>query len=222
MIASYKMLNLESPVMAERLAYLDFKLLFTGAISRKDIASEFSIARATAGVAVNLYREYRPENIRQDRNPNTCILARGNYRPLVEIEASIGLQMLTHGFDKQHFMTKPKHNPNLELAAVTAVTRAMANSYAISADLLQDALGRVNCLFYPQALIQEDDNWLIRGYNSTRQRYETLPFTALTRVHEHSDICAETEESLFYDPDWPKLAGNFRYTAPQLTVGVEL
>lgn len=88
---SYKMLNLESPAMAERLAYMDFKLYFTGAISRAEIAAAFSVAPVTASLVVSLYRDYRPENIVHDRNPNICILARNAYKPLVEIAPKVGL-----------------------------------------------------------------------------------------------------------------------------------
>ncbi|TOB11095.1 transcriptional regulator, partial [Vibrio parahaemolyticus] len=46
----------------ERLAYVDFKLFFTGKVSRADLKGAFGIAEAAASRVLTEYSKLRPNN----------------------------------------------------------------------------------------------------------------------------------------------------------------
>lgn len=216
---SFADLCVESIAVAEQLTYIDFKLLFTGFIERSDLMSRFDITNTRASTVISAYKEYRPENVAHRKSLLVTELTIDTYHPLVDIQPEIGLQMLMHGFDSCYFTKTHStvtsmlcHQPKLDLYRTAAITRALHNHHAISSDLRQQQ-HQVNCLLYPLALIQENEQWMIRCYNSTLQVYCSLPITTLERVKSHTDIQPESSESLFADPGWQQLSSRHHYFA---------
>ncbi|MEF1336715.1 transcriptional regulator, partial [Vibrio rotiferianus] len=90
-IDSTKLTNKKS----KRLAYIDFKLFFTGHVSRADLNEVFGIAEAASSRALTEYSALRPKN--KVQKTNTII--RDSFNPLIEFDAEQALGMLAHGFN---------------------------------------------------------------------------------------------------------------------------
>ncbi|TOM09453.1 transcriptional regulator, partial [Vibrio parahaemolyticus] len=85
----------ETTSINARLAYIDFKLFFTGRVSRADLKDAFGIAEAAASRVLTEYSKRRPNN--KTQKTNTII--RKSFEPLTGIDGELALGMLANGFN---------------------------------------------------------------------------------------------------------------------------
>ena len=126
----------ESSSSSARLAYVDFKLLFTGRVSRADLKNAFGIAEASASRVLTEYSRFRPNNKTQKTNT----IKRDLFEPLFIMDAQLALGMLANGFNsnKVFGLTELSYEkignvPNLlKTHDVAIITRAISGKYSIS------------------------------------------------------------------------------------------
>ena len=141
---------------ADRMAYIDFKIRFTGFINRSDLTSMFGLASAAASNMMTKYLELRPDNMEYDRKLRANTIT-DKYKPLLSIDADTALGMLANGFNKNKLIDNPIvpyarigqiDNPLVDnIDDVAKITRAMARGYAISTkyDSKSSEIGRASC-----------------------------------------------------------------------------
>ncbi|HHJ1261262.1 TPA: hypothetical protein ACQFMP_003601, partial [Proteus mirabilis] len=122
--------------LAIRLAFIDFKIFYTGVLSRTDITSEFDISEITATRIISKYKELREKNLYYDNKSKKFELNELEYQSLVDFSSEDALKMLSEGFDKNKFVRSRNiiryenidfiQSP-LEKNKVAIITRAIFN-----------------------------------------------------------------------------------------------
>ncbi|PSC99302.1 hypothetical protein C7D74_30705 [Klebsiella pneumoniae] len=59
LLTSFNDILKEDQTLAIRLAFIDFKVFYTGMLSRIDIMNEFDVSEITASRVISQYREFR-------------------------------------------------------------------------------------------------------------------------------------------------------------------
>lgn len=192
---SYTQLQSEVGSNAERLAYIDFKLRFTGMVRRTDLKDEFGLAEAAASRMLSLYREYRESNFFLDRSNKVNVINLESFEPLIPIEAEKALGMLAHGFNKNKLADKPlltyrkigQITNQLDVNEVAKITRAISNNKAIECCYISGNSCKHDArVLVPLAILNDGKNWIFRAYDRSdskrNYKFKNFNFSRATRV----------------------------------------
>jgi len=184
--------NNSNAAINERLAYVDFKLRFTGHISRADLGEVFGIAEAAASRVLKEYSELREYNKTQKTNT----ILRESFSPLISIEGETALGMLANGFNKSKLTNNtilPYERigsvPNrLNITEVAMITRAIAGNYAINCNYFsQNSEKHEIRTLMPLAIMHDGSQWMFRAYdrNETKiNKFKNFHFARAINVQE--------------------------------------
>lgn len=181
---SYSQLLDEVGSNVERLAYIDFKLKFTGFLRRSDMKDTFGLAEAAASRMLTLYSEYRPNNFFYDRVNKVNTLNDAFFEPLFPIDAETALGMLSHGFNKNKLLDKPilpyarigRVINSLNAEDISKITRAMYGGHAIEACYISSNSDKHDKrVLVPLAIINDGKNWIFRAYDRSSDSEQKEP-----------------------------------------------
>ncbi|HHF2874914.1 transcriptional regulator [Vibrio panuliri] len=199
--------------ISPRLAYVDFKLFFTGQVTRADLKGAFGIAEAAASRVLTEYSKLRPNN--KTQKTNTII--RDTFHPLVNFDSELALGMLANGFNSNKLSgatelpyEKIGRIPNqLNLNDVAMITRAISGKYSISCNYLsENSINHEERIIVPLAIMNDGTNWMFRAFDrsETRDRkFKNFLFARVRNVVEELDSRAAKQkenEALSQDEHW--------------------
>lgn len=198
---------------ADRMAYIDFKIRFTGFINRSDLTSMFGLASAAASNMMAKYLELRPGNMEYDRKLRANTIT-DKYKPLLSIDADTALGMLANGFNKNKLTDNPIvpysrigyiDNP-LDTDAVAKITRAMARGYAISTKYYSKSSGDYDKrTILPTALLFNGKDWMFRAFckkNKGVGKFKFFNFARALKVEEEFEHLRTSQEDISQDKMW--------------------
>ncbi|PST85346.1 transcriptional regulator [Photobacterium sp. NCIMB 13483] len=198
---------------ADRMAYIDFKIRFTGFINRSDLTSMFGLASAAASNMMAKYLELRPENMEYDPKLRANVIT-NKYKPLVNIDADTALGMLANGFNKNKLIDNPIvpyarigyiDNP-LDTDAIAKITRAMARGYAISTKYYSKSSGDYSKrTILPTALLFNGKDWIFRAFckkNKELGKFKFFNFARALKVEEEFEHLRTSQEDISQDKMW--------------------
>ncbi|MBF4427998.1 transcriptional regulator, partial [Vibrio anguillarum] len=84
---TYKELKEKHTNNADRLAYIDFMLRFTGIVKRSDIGEMFNLSDAAASKVLADYSSVCEKNIEYNRSVRANAIVRDTYEPLIDFDA---------------------------------------------------------------------------------------------------------------------------------------
>ncbi|EGQ8940445.1 TPA: WYL domain-containing protein [Vibrio parahaemolyticus] len=197
----------------ERLAYVDFKLFFTGKVSRADLKGAFGIAEAAASRVLTEYSKLRPNN--KTQKTNTII--RESFDSLIDIDAELALGMLANGFNSNKLfgVTELSYEkigkiPNrLNLGEVAMITRAISGKYSIFCQYLSNnSVKHDRRNLVPLAIMYDGTSWMFRAFDRSEKnenKFKNFHFSRIRNVVE--DIDSKTakqkeNEALSQDKHW--------------------
>ncbi|MUL16868.1 WYL domain-containing protein [Aliivibrio fischeri] len=219
-MTSFEQLVEDKGNQADRLAFIDFKLRYTGIIKRSDIGEMFNIGNAAASKAISDYNELRPSNLQYDTKTKLNTIIRNTYEPLLNIDAETALGMLANGFNKNKLYSEAKtiitfdkigKIPNqLNVECISKVSRAIDGGYAIQCKsyLSENSDNRKARTLLPLAIIYDGSNWMFRAYDRTcthQTYFKTFNFSRIRNIIENfnePDFKLKSEESLDKDLSW--------------------
>lgn len=196
-----------------RLAYVDFKLFFTGRVTRADLKDAFGIAEAAASRVLTEYAKRRPSN--KTQKTNTII--RSTFEPLMDIDAELALGMLANGFNSNKIfgVTELSYEKigkipaQLNADEVAMVTRAMSGNYSISCNYLSENSSNHGLrTLLPLAIMYDGTSWMFRAYDRSetkRNKFKNFHFTRVRNVreeHEGKEFKQTDHEALTQDKLW--------------------
>ena len=194
---------------AERLAYIDFKLRFTGHVKRRDLYDEFGLAEAAASRMMTLYNSFRKENHFYDRKAKVNSICLESFEPLVPIDSETALGMLVNGFNKNKLMDRPlvsyrrigRAVNQLDVESVSTLTRAMFNHQAISCCYISgNSLNHGERELVPLSFINDGRNWMFRAYDrSELKKKDKFKIFTLSRATEIRSLSGESAKGLAYE-----------------------
>jgi len=233
-ILSYSELQSASKSNSERLAYIDFKLRFTGVIKRSDLNRTFGLSDASASRMLAEYTKLREENLTYDRVKKVNIIKVDTFTPLLNIDTETALGMLSHGFN----INKLSDNPELPYARIGAIpnqlnskeiskiTRAMSCGHAISCCYISNNSSQHEPrTLLPIAILFDGKNWIFRAYDrdgiiteDKPSKFKNFNFIRATSLEELTDKDHEIlpHEKLSGDEKWNSSAALHLALHPKL------
>lgn len=170
----------------DRIAHIDFTLLFKGEAVRADLVDRFSIAAAQATKDFTLYRELAPGNIEYDQKLK--LHKRGEaFEPLFDYDVVRTLATISQGYG-DGFTGKvkpplaceaPYHLNKPSLSIVAKVTEAIHKGKALSITYVSLSSGETTREIVPHTLVDNGLRWHVRGFD--RKHGEFRDFV-LTRI----------------------------------------
>jgi len=213
-ITQFNDLLKEDQSMAIRLAFVDFKLFYTGALSRIDIMNEFDVSEITASRVISRYRESRKDNILYDPKSKKFELVIEKYNPLVNFKAKDSLSMLANGFDKNYLVKGRgilpfesigfiQHPLNNDFVAI--ITRAIFAGKKIKCKYNSATSDNLNTrTLSPLVILYDGRNWIFRAYHEDSDgavKYKNFNFSRAIEVSS-IDESIDYEHGLAYDELW--------------------
>jgi len=195
---------------SDRLAFVDFKLRFTGFITRLDLKEAFGIAEAAASRVLTDYNEKKPHN--KTQKTNTII--QDTFSPLIDIDGETALGMLANGFNKNkltknNLITYEKIGliPNqLKIEEVAKITRAINGGYAITCKYFShNSKNHKRRTLLPLAIMHDGTQWMFRAFYREENTFKIYNFSRTTEVieeHENKEFKRRPTEELTLDEKW--------------------
>ncbi|KAB7686362.1 WYL domain-containing protein [Plesiomonas shigelloides] len=156
----------------DRIAHIDFTLLFKGEAVRADLVNRFNIAATQATKDFNLYRELAPNNIVYD--PKLKLHMRGEaFKPLFDYDVVRTLATISQGCG-DGFTGKvkpplaceaPYHLNKPNLSIVAKITEAIHKDKALSITYVSLSSGETTREIVPHTLVDNGLRWHVRAFD---------------------------------------------------------
>jgi hypothetical protein len=170
----------------DRIAHIDFTLLFKGEAVRADLVDRFSIAAAQATKDFTMYRELAPGNIEYDQKLK--LHKRGEaFEPLFDYDVVRTLATISQGYG-DGFTGKvkpplaceaPYHLNKPSLSIVAKVTEAIHKGKALSITYVSLSSGETTREIVPHTLVDNGLRWHVRGFDRKHNEFRDF---VLTRI----------------------------------------
>lgn len=216
-LTSFSDIQRDDSTIAERMAYIDFRLNYTGRISRNDLSETFGLAEASATRVLRQYNSYRPSNMNHDRSEKVNVINKKEFSPLITIRAEEALEMLAYGFNKNRLTNKPTipyarvgQTPNLlNSKYVAMITRAIYEKKAIKCYYHSaSSMNSTERMLVPLAILFDGRNWIFRAFDrseSIHLKFKNFNFARVATVKDVDDSKEADQlvhESLDQDTQW--------------------
>lgn len=200
-----------SQATRDRIAHIDFTLLFKGNAVRADLVDRFSIAAAQATKDFTLYRELAPGNIEYDQKLK--LHKRGKaFEPLFDYDVVRTLATISQGYG-DGFTEKVKpplaceapyhlNKPNLSILA--KVSEAIHKGKALRITYVSLSSGETKREIVPHTLLDNGLRWHVRGFDRKHGEFRDFVLTRIKAavVLEDSTLSEaelETQEEMRRD-----------------------
>jgi hypothetical protein len=176
-MAVQSQLNKLPQATRDRIAQIDFTLLFKGEAVRADLVERFSIAAAQATKDFTLYRELAPSNIEYDQKLK--MHKRGEqFMPLFEYDVVRTLATISQGYgDGFTGRVKPPlaceapfHLNKPSLSIVAKVTEAIHKGKALRMIYVSLSSGETTREIVPHTLVDNGLRWHVRGFDRNQSQ----------------------------------------------------
>lgn len=173
----------------QRLAFIDFLLMFRGSFTRSDLTSKFEMGMANATRDIALYRELAAKNIEFD-NPTKTYLQTKKFKSLFEYESSKTLAKLANrisdGFDGVMEVAFPVDAPlqlNVpDINIVAKLVQAVINKKAISIIYTSLSSGSKAREIIPHTIVDNGLRWHVRSFDRNTNSFRDFVITRISKV----------------------------------------
>ncbi len=197
-----------SQIQCERLAFIEFRLLFLGRIGRLHVCERFGITSAAATRDFRLYKSLAPSNLAlHGPSKQYCFL--DTFVPLFEFNSNSVLNALVNdgGYLEEkrfssailHDSPSPLNKPDVRIVA--SITRAIHMGHALIISYLSNSSGLTSREIVPQALVNSGLRWHVRSYDRLRGEFRDFVLTRILGSAVSPDGPFE-HESLKNDSQW--------------------
>ncbi len=193
----------------DRIAHIDFTLLFKGEAVRADLVDRFSIAAAQATKDFTMYRELAPSNIEYDQKLK--LHKRGEaFEPLFDYDVVRTLATISQGYG-DGFTGKvkpplaceaPYHLNKPSLSIVAKVTEAIHKGKALSITYVSLSSGETKREIVPHTLVDNGLRWHIRGFDRKHGEFRDFVLTRIKAAVVLEDSTLSETEIETQDRQW--------------------
>ena len=192
----------------QRLAYIDFKLFFTGSVTRSEIVQHFKLGVSAATRDINLYKEHAPKNMAYDNTQKKYFLT-NSFKPLFSHDAKRTLVKLAHqisdGFDAIGDVEFPVEQPSQlnvpDINVIAKLTQAMINGKAVSVIYTSLSSGSGARELVPHTIVDNGLRWHVRAYDRKSNAFRDFVLTRLAKVTVINNE-PEVNEIKLQDEQW--------------------
>lgn len=194
----------------QRLAYIDFCLLFRGSIYRNDLIKRFEVGLSAGSRDFNMYKELAPDNLRYDQQQKRYFQTE-NFKPLFEHDPQRTLVKLAHdisdGFDAIgdiHFPVEAPSRLNVpDVFIVAKIVQAILNNKSIQINYTSLSSGNSKRELVPHSIVDNGLRWHLRAYDRKSHSYRDFVLTRIQSVEILKQ--AEPFESAENDHAWQRI-----------------
>jgi len=220
----------------QRLAYIDFKLLFVGFVTRAEIVSHFEKGLTAASRDLNYYKELCPNNMTYDTKQKKYFQS-DKFKPLFTHDARRTLVKLANnisdGFDAISDTSFPVETPSqLNIPDIFIVARfiqAIINKKPVSIIYTSLSSGSAAREIVPHRIVDNGLRWHVRGFDRKSNSFRDFVLTRISKVTIKQQLIESYEDKL-EDHQWMRMMPlqlvahpkNVKYpTAIELDYGME-
>lgn len=195
----------------QRLAYIDFKLLFIGHMTRAELVNYFGQGMSSASRDITLYKELRPNNMTYDSR-DKCYYQTLEFTPLVEHDAKRTLAKLANqisdGLDAIDDVDFPVEAPSQlnipDIFTVARLIQATVNNKAVSIVYTSLSSGSGAREIVPHSIVDNGLRWHVRAFDRKTASFRDF---VITRISKVSVIDAEVNrgEDKLDDHQWMRM-----------------
>ncbi|AXT39975.1 WYL domain-containing protein [Alteromonas sp. BL110] len=194
----------------QRLAYIDFCLLFKGAIHRQDLINRFEVGLSAGSRDFTLYKELAPDNLIYDPREKRYFQTE-NFVPVFEHDAKRTLVKLANdisdGFDAigdVHFPVESASSLNVpDIFVVAKVVQAIVNKKAMSVIYTSLSSGSGARELVPHSIVDNGQRWHVRAFDRKSQSFRDFVLTRISKVTVKTE--PEAHECIEHDEEWGRL-----------------
>ena len=193
----------------DRIAHIDFTLLFKGEAVRADLVDRFSIAAAQATKDFTMYRELAPGNIEYDQKLK--LHKRGEaFEPLFEYDVVRTLATISQGYG-DGFTGKvtpplaceaPVHLNKPSLSIVAKVSEAIHKGKALRITYVSLSSGETTREIVPHTLVDNGLRWHVRGFDRKHGEFRDFVLTRIKAAVVLEDSTLSEAELETQDRQW--------------------
>ncbi|HGN0341500.1 TPA: WYL domain-containing protein [Proteus mirabilis] len=193
----------------DRIAHIDFTLLFKGEAVRADLVDRFSIAATQATKDFSLYRVLAPGNIEYDQKLK--LHKRGEaFEPLFDYDVVQTLATISQGFGdgftgkvKPPFACEaPYHLNKPNLSIVAKVTEAIHKGKALRITYVSLSSGETTREIVPHTLVDNGLRWHVRGFDRKHNEFRDFVLTRIKAAVVLEDSRLSEAELETQDRQW--------------------
>lgn len=195
----------------QRLAYIDFKLYFTGMVTRSEIVSHFELGLAAATRDLKFYKENAPENMAYDNVAKKYFITT-QFKPVFKHDSRITLIKLANnisdGFDAIGDTSFPIESPsslNLpDIDIIAKLSQAIINNKPISVIYTSLSSGSGARELVPHSIVDNGLRWHLRAFDRKSKSFRDFVLTRITKV----TVLAQKplpEEDKLEDNQWMRI-----------------
>ncbi|APD86655.1 WYL domain-containing protein [Alteromonas sp. Mex14] len=194
----------------QRLAYIDFCLLFKGAIHRQDLINRFEVGLSAGSRDFTLYKELAPDNLIYDPREKRYFQTE-SFVPVFEHDAKRTLVKLANdisdGFDAigdVNFPVESASSLNVpDIFVVAKVVQAIVNNKAISVIYTSLSSGSGARELVPHSIVDNGQRWHVRAFDRKSQSFRDFVLTRFSKVTVKAE--PEAHECIENDKEWGRL-----------------
>lgn len=194
----------------QRLAYIDFCLMFKGAIYRQDLISRFEVGLSAGSRDFTLYKELAPYNLVYDPREKRYFQTE-DFIPVFEHDARKTLIKLANeisdGFDAIgdiHFPVESASSLNVpDIFVVAKVVQAIVNKKAISVIYTSLSSGSGARELVPHSIVDNGQRWHVRAFDRKSQSFRDFVLTRISKVSLKSN--PDEHETIDNDEQWQRM-----------------
>jgi predicted DNA-binding transcriptional regulator YafY len=199
-----------SQAQRERLMYIDFRLYFTGTVSRADLMDRFGIGAAAATRDFALYREIAPNNTELDAVAKHYVI-RDTFSPLVAHSAERVLASLSQGYGYGMVGEKPLilsesvsllSKPKVEIVA--PITRAISLGQVVKISYTSRS-GQSEREIVPFAASCDGLRWHVRAFDRKREKFSDFVLARIGHARVQLGQKPLSVEGPKYDDQWNRM-----------------
>ena len=194
----------------QRLAYIDFCLMFKGAIYRQDLINRFEVGLSAASRDLTLYKELAPENLSYDTKEKRYFQS-DKFIPAFEHDAKRTLVKLANdisdGFDAIgdiHFPVESSSSLNVpDINIVACLVQAIVNNKVVNVIYTSLSSGSGSRDLVPHSIVDNGLRWHVRAYDRKSKSFRDFVLTRISKVTIKA--MSEEDEQTSMDTEWQRL-----------------
>lgn len=194
----------------QRLAYIDFCLLFKGAIYRQDLISRFEVGLSAGSRDFNIYKELAPKNMRYHSIEKRYVQTE-QFQPVFEHDATRTLVKMANnisdGFDgigDVHYPVESPSNLNVpNIFIVARLVQAILNKKAVSVIYTSLSSGSGARELVPHSIVDNGLRWHVRAFDRKSQSFRDFVLTRISKVTIKE--AGKEDEQALADQEWQRL-----------------
>ena len=195
----------------QRLAYIDFKLYFTGMVTRSEIVSHFELGLAAATRDLKFYKDNAPGNMAYD-NVEKKYFITTQFKPIFKHDARRTLIKLANnisdGFDSIGDTSFPIESPSPlnvpDIDIIAKLSQAIINQKPISVIYTSLSSGSGARELVPHSIVDNGLRWHLRAYDRKSKSFRDFVLTRITKVTVLTQTPSHEEDKL-EDHQWMRM-----------------